>query len=825
MAPILSLSSLSHSVPLASLGWWLARVTVLAGIACAYLAIARTARPALRHLVAMTSLVALALLPVASGMLPSWSLPVLRASSVGVMDTRSTTGRSHSAIDPSTRRSEQRSLAPVRPAPIDAPEPAAGTPSPLAHGSAAAAVDWKRVAFLLWLNVMIALLLHLRVAAIGARRYTRRARAVSEERLMLESARAHRVLRLARTVDVAVSPDVAIPVAVGVLRPRVVLPESATEWSRDRLSVVLLHELAHVRRRDALWVVVAQVVTAILWFHPLAWVLSRHVRRESERACDDIVLASGVRGSDYAGHLVSIARMSMVRDPLPGSTLAFATRSTLERRVTSILSSVGPRPAMSRRARSCAACVALALFGVIAVLQPTAVTSAQLSPVEVLAMNGLSSTPSPVPQTDTATQELVQTEKAAETRAAVEQRTDTATQYQYRYEVAKNRNDSGRDAYQRAHELYDSKHFDRAAEAYEEAARLDYNRATALYNAGCSYALANQSGKAIDALERAFDEGFDEPEMYAKDEDLNSLRGDPKFKKLLDTVMNSDTAQQDRRAAGRDYDRLAARKDVDDGDWNSVGIDLMRSGDYDRAMSAFDREYQVSHDTDAIYNQACVEAIRGNKDSAFKLLEKAITTGTVNADHMADDPDLASLHKDGRFDKLQDLADDLTLYGGSWSWSGKDDERHWRKALPRFEKVASDHPEIGRAWFNLGYAQLEAGDADKSIGSFKKALDLGYQKPTTLYNLACSTAQTGDIDASFGYLKRADDAGMNLAGRARWDDDLDPLRADPRWKELNKKWRSESKHSSDWDWGKDKDKDKDKNKDKDQDKDKGANFD
>ena len=797
MTPIFSLSSVLDSITPESLVWWLSRMTLVAVLACAYLALARHARPATRHLVAVGSLISIALLPVASALLPSWPLPVL--PSIQATDTSGTPREAPPAIDAFRSEAEPSRTAQTQPAPAEPLVVTAGRVSSLpAHEPNRPTVDWQRVVLLAWFAVTIALLLRIGMATLAVRRFTRRTPATTDEILLHECERARRVLGIDRAIAVHVSTEVAIPMVVGVLHPRVMLPAAAMVWSRERLSVVLLHELAHVRRRDGLWLRVARVVTAVFWFHPLVWALSGHVRRDAERACDDVVLVSGVRGSDYAGHLVAIARTVMTADPLAGSALALATRSSLERRVVSILHAQSPRATLSARMLVGVAAGSLALLAVIAAARPTTVVSAQLAPTDAYVL--VDEYP-----TDHAVEEPhpqpTNTEPGFTFAVASADGENEGSESQ-KYYLAGDRDErSGGDWYGRASDLYNSERYKRAGEAYVHAARLGYRRGTAYYNAGCSYALAGETDQAIDALRESFDEGFDRPELFAGDDDLNSLRADPRFRKLLDDVMNSGAAESSRRAASREYERLAKRKNVDEGDWNSVGMDLLRSGDYERAAEAFDNEFKVSKDEDALYNMACARAVGGKTAEALTLLEQSIKTGSVNADHMAEDADLIALHGQERFDELLKLAEDLTLNQGNW-WNGDtggwwkiSDEKRWRRSIPRLEKVTREHPEIGRAWFNLGYAQLAADedDGDQGTASFQKALDLGYQPPTTMYNLACSTAQAGDIDAAFAWLERAEDAGMHMWSQARWDDDLDPLHGDPRYKKMAKRWRAEER--------------------------------
>ena len=135
-----------------------------------------------------------------------------------------------------------------------------------------------------------------------------------------------------------------MPMAWGVVRPVVLLPGGADAWPDDRREVVLLHELAHIRRRDCLTQALAQAVCALYWFNPLVWLAARRLRAERERACDDLVLQSGAEGPSYAAHLLELART--LRDVRGGAlaTVAMARRSQLEGRLLAILN-----PALNRR--------------------------------------------------------------------------------------------------------------------------------------------------------------------------------------------------------------------------------------------------------------------------------------------------------------------------------------------------------------------------------------------------------------------------------------------------------------------------------------------
>ncbi|MGH9619984.1 MAG: M56 family metallopeptidase, partial [Bryobacteraceae bacterium] len=102
--------------------------------------------------------------------------------------------------------------------------------------------------------------------------------------------------------------NVATPAVSGIFRSAILLPQEAHNWDSFRRQTVLLHELAHVRRRDCLWQQIAGLACALFWFHPLVWRVAARMCREQELACDDLVLAAGIGRRAYADLLLNAAQ-------------------------------------------------------------------------------------------------------------------------------------------------------------------------------------------------------------------------------------------------------------------------------------------------------------------------------------------------------------------------------------------------------------------------------------------------------------------------------------------------------------------------------------
>jgi beta-lactamase regulating signal transducer with metallopeptidase domain/HEAT repeat protein len=382
-------------------GWlaWLIALSVkgalILSVAAMIAFVLRRSAAASRHLVWSLALASLFALPLLSLVLPAWQwspLPALLASP----EAPAASAAFSSSVD--------ASALPALPSPADvragesspAPRPQAGvaspetsrrttdrealspsviarpftTSSPQAGGLNRAAASparrlsaWMQWAMVGWLIGAALVFAHLFVGIARIWRLTRKAETVGDAEWLRLVECLSRRLALTPSVTLRRSARVTMPMACGFIRPSVMLPTDADDWSDERREVVLLHELAHVKRRDCLTQLMAQAACAIYWFNPLVWLAARRLRIERERACDDQVLDAGAKASDYAGHLLDIARSMGAAPNALMAAVAIARRSQLEGRLLAILD-----PRLCRRAAGRATVIFTALVLTFAVL-------------------------------------------------------------------------------------------------------------------------------------------------------------------------------------------------------------------------------------------------------------------------------------------------------------------------------------------------------------------------------------------------------------------------------------------------------------------------
>ena len=113
---------------------------------------------------------------------------------------------------------------------------------------------------------------------------------------------------LKRKVRLRSHSRVSVPFTWGLVRPVVLMPVETESWSEDERSTALYHELSHIKRVDFLIMLLVRLSLAVYWLNPLTWVVFGALRREQEKACDELVLRAGIKPSTYAENLLRFRR-------------------------------------------------------------------------------------------------------------------------------------------------------------------------------------------------------------------------------------------------------------------------------------------------------------------------------------------------------------------------------------------------------------------------------------------------------------------------------------------------------------------------------------
>jgi beta-lactamase regulating signal transducer with metallopeptidase domain/protocatechuate 3,4-dioxygenase beta subunit len=382
-------------------------------LACAAAWSLRRSSAAVRHRVWSVALCGLIVLPGVSRLVPAWQLPILP-------------GPVHAAAAPPA---ELPAPAPVAEAALPTPSPSAraelagagaglgrrasrptrevgsvavvgGAPREAGAGSTrGGSRPWKKeiVPLVAWGIGFSALALPTVIGLIAAEWHRRRARLVVTEnwRALLDELR--RTLGIRRAVALCQGGS-AIPLTWGVFRPVILLPEEADAWAEALRRAVLLHELAHVQRLDALFQLIGRVAAAMYWFHPLAWYALIRLRVECECACDDGVVHAGERPAKYAEQLLDLARS--LRRPGFSAAVAMARRNSnaLERRLVALFDAGRSHAPLDRRAGEWLWAIGMLLvWGVAAVQVGPPVVAAGAPPAQAQPLPQPEPEPEPQP--------------------------------------------------------------------------------------------------------------------------------------------------------------------------------------------------------------------------------------------------------------------------------------------------------------------------------------------------------------------------------------------------------------------------------------------
>jgi bla regulator protein blaR1 len=219
-----------------------------------------------------------------------------------------------------------------------------GANSSGAHALVTVSTDWAWYVFLAWAGFASIGLARVALATFQLRRMRAEAVAVDLKTLDADLRALMEDFQRYRKVSVLVSQRLEVPTAIGFYKPAIILPAWLLESTpAEELKYILLHELAHLRRRDD-WSNLAQkIVKALLFFLPSVWWIERRLSLDREMACDDAVLAHSGSPRGYAECLAKVAERSFLRRQIALAQAVVGRVWQLTTRVATILDPDRPK--------------------------------------------------------------------------------------------------------------------------------------------------------------------------------------------------------------------------------------------------------------------------------------------------------------------------------------------------------------------------------------------------------------------------------------------------------------------------------------------------
>lgn len=207
-------------------------------------------------------------------------------------------------------------------------------------------VDFRRIVRGLGIRAL-AVALPALLGLFGNEWLRRRSRRLNGAEWLALCASLCRKYSISRRVELLQSGSSSVPLTWGVVRPVILLPDDASCWPDRKRRLVLLHELAHIRRFDVGYQLAGRLAAVLYWFHPLVWYALYRLRLECEQACDDCVVLEGERATDYASELLDLARS--MRAPRLSICIAIARPNVLEKRLRSLFDETRSHLPVNRR--------------------------------------------------------------------------------------------------------------------------------------------------------------------------------------------------------------------------------------------------------------------------------------------------------------------------------------------------------------------------------------------------------------------------------------------------------------------------------------------
>lgn len=613
-----------------------------------------------------------------------------------------------------------------------------------------------------WLGGAIAVLALFLVRVRRIDRTVRRASLAPEGLLAEVSAVAERLgVRTPRTRVIA---GVGTPMVWGLGRPTLIWPEELA-FSADGSRGLVAHELAHLRRHDHWLAFVEVLVSALLWWHPLARVAIGRMDRFAEQACDAwAVRAVSGRRRDYAEALIGVVeQLSGGRRSRPGLAAGGQGRRALTDRLGLVM--------RGDSTPSCSRPILLGAIVLLALLVPT-IAPAQPEP-EAVAPDAAVFTP------DERLGDLVSAAAIShEARQWFEAREWglAAARYEALLALDGDRRD------ERARYGIALMQIGRLDEAEREIRSVlgEKDAEARFWLAGVLSAQGRLDESRAYLLE-ALELGLDFAERIKAERVFDAVSADRATGPVLEQAARLHELRERARASMNERDVKAAVVALeamstisprDGSTWHYLSYVQIASGRLDEALVSLDRQQALGHRVEvAEYNRACVFALRGAGGPAVEAFGRAVDLGFEDYELAKKDPDLDGIRGIAGFESAMERIVRPARMLRELEVAREFGE--WEKVVAISDELSEIVSPRRRRWVGAerAMAMAEQGQTAAAVDGLVGLLRDGFGVGEGLFRLGLVYAMAGDDQRAVGYLVAAVGAGF---------DDVDRLAKDPR---------------------------------------------
>jgi bla regulator protein BlaR1 len=191
---------------------------------------------------------------------------------------------------------------------------------------------------LIWITGLLIILIGTIILQIYFTHKLKLCKKIDDSDLLIIIGKCKRTLGIKRNINIYIGNSFKSPFIIGLLKPSIYISEQLINLDQAHFEHVILHELAHYKRKDILYNIFSILAMCIHWFNPIIWKITSIIKSDIDLACDTYVLnkLGENKAKSYGNSILAVTRLSLSERNQIGLACYFSNKKQLERRIIMI---------------------------------------------------------------------------------------------------------------------------------------------------------------------------------------------------------------------------------------------------------------------------------------------------------------------------------------------------------------------------------------------------------------------------------------------------------------------------------------------------------